>query len=181
MRAIAAWLIAFDLLAPATGLAQSRSTPASAIAYISVQRILTESTPGKAATKQLEDLGRAKTQEIAAKQKALEATRLQLANAGGIFSESTRTKLKAQESQQQSELQKLTQDSQNELQNLQRQLQADLRREFSGIVTEVAGARGIQIVLNGDNALVWAAPGTTDLTTQVLERLNTTAQKPAAK
>jgi Skp family chaperone for outer membrane proteins len=181
MRAIAAWLFAFGLLAPATGLAQPRSTPASAIAYISVQRILTESTQAKAAAKQLEDLRQAKAQEIAAKQKALEETRLQLANAGGIFAASTRTKLRAQESQQQSELLKLTQDSQNELQNLQRQLQADLRREFSGIVTEVAGARAIQIVLNGDNALIWAAPGTVDLTGQVLERLNTTAQKPTAK
>src|SRR5947208_404701 len=133
MRAIAAWLFAFGLLAPATGLAQSRSTPASSIAYVSAQRLLTESTQAKAAAKQLEDFSRAKAQEIAAKQKALEATRLQLANAGGIFSGSARTKLRAQESQQQSELQKVTQESQNELQNLQRQLQSDLRREFNGI------------------------------------------------
>ena len=52
-------------------------------------------------------------------------------------------------------------------------------------VTEVAAPRAIQFVLNADAALVWAAPGTIDLTAQVLERLNANAaaaaQKPAAK
>jgi Skp family chaperone for outer membrane proteins len=79
----------------------------------------------------------------------------------------------------------LTQDSQNEVQTLQRQLQADLRQEFTAIMTEIAGPRAIQIVLNSDAAIVWAAPGTIDLTTQVLDRLNANAaaaaQKPPAK
>ena len=182
MRAVAAWLFGFVLLAPIPLLAQSRPVPASPIAYVSAQKILTESTQAKAAEKRLEGLRQTKAQQIAAKQKALDATRLQLANAGGIFSASTRTRLKAQESQQQSELQKLMQDSQNEVQTLQRQLQAELRQEFTAIMTEVAGPRGVQIVLNADTALVWAAPGTVDLTAQVLERLNAAAaQKAPAK
>jgi Skp family chaperone for outer membrane proteins len=160
--------------------------PATPIAYLSVQKILNESTPAKAAAKQLEDLRQSKTQEIAAKQKALESTRLQLANAGGVFSGSTRTKLTAQEKAQETELQKLTQDSQNELQTLQRQLQTDLRRELLTIVAALAGPKGVPIVLNSDTAIVWAAPGTIDLTAEVLERLNANAaaaaaQKPAAK
>ena len=183
MRLVVLGLLLSVFLMPSAPLrAQSRATPASSVAYVSVQKILTESPQAKAAAKQLEDLRQAKTKDIAAKQKALEATRLQLVNAGGVFSASTRTKLKAQESQQQSELQKLTQDSQNELQNLQRQLQADLRREFGAIVTELAGPRAIQLVLNADAALVWAAPGTIDLPAQVLERLNAAAaQKPVVK
>jgi Skp family chaperone for outer membrane proteins len=80
----------------------------------------------------------------------------------------------------------LTQDTQNEVQTLQRQLQANLRQEFTAIMREVAGPRAIQIVFNADNALVWAAPGTIDLTAEVLERLNANAaaaaaQKPAGK
>ena len=184
MRSVAAGLFALGLLAPVTLLAQGRATTAP-IAYINVQKILTESTQAKALAKRLEELRQARAQEIAAKQKALEATRLQLANAAGIFNASTRAKLQSQEGQQLSELQKLTQDSQNEFQTLQRQLQADLRREFASIVTEVAAPRAIQFVLNADAALVWAAPGTIDLTAQVLERLNANAaaaaQKPAAK
>jgi len=186
MRSVAAGLLAFGLLAPVTVRAQSRATPTGPIAYISVQKILTESTQAKAAAKQLEELRQSKSKELAAKQKALESTRLQLANAGGIFSASTRTKLQTQERQQLSELQKLTQDSQNEVQTLQRQLQADLRQEFTAIMRDVVGPRGIQIVLNAENAIVWVAPGTIDLTAQVLERLNASAaaaaaQKPAAK
>ena len=132
MRSVAAGLLAFVLLTPVTVLAQARATPPTPIAYVSMQKVLTESTQARAGAKRLEELRQSKTQEIAAKQKALESTRLQLANAGGIFSASTRTKLRAQETEQQSELQKLTQDAQNELQTLQRQLQADLRREFTG-------------------------------------------------
>ena len=154
--------------------------PPSPIAYLSVQRILNESLDAKAGAKRLEELRQAKAKEISAKQKALEATRLELANAGGLFAASRRAKLTAQESLQQKELQELSQQSQTDYVNAQRQLQADLRRELNAAVGDIAKRKAIRLVLNEDSAVVWASIGT-DLTNEVLERLNAAAQKRGAK
>ena len=97
-----------------------------------------------------------------------------------MFSTSKRAHLKTQEGQQQNELQHATQQAQTDFQTLQRELQADLRREFSAIVADLAKAKGIQLVLNSDSAVVWASTGT-DLTAEVLDRLNASAQKRATK
>ena len=115
--------------------------PPSPIAYLSVQRILNESIDAKAGAKRLEELRQTKAKEIGSKQKALEATRLELANAGGILAGSRRVRLKAQESQQQKELQELSTQSQTDYVNAQRTLQADLRRELQAAVGECAQDR----------------------------------------
>jgi outer membrane protein len=154
--------------------------PPSPIAYLSVQRIMNESIDAKAGAKRLEELRQTRAKEIGNKQKALEATRLELANAGGILAGSRRVRLSAQESQQQKELQELSQQSQNDYINAQRTLQADLRRELNATVGEIAKRKAIRLVLNEDSAVVWASIGT-DLTNEVLERLNAAAQKRSAK
>jgi Skp family chaperone for outer membrane proteins len=179
MKPVAAGLFALSLLAPALQTVGGQR-PTSSVAYLSVQKILTDSTDAKVAKQRLTELGQAKAQELAVKQKALEATKLELANSGGLFSATKRNKLKAQEAQQQSELQRLAQQAQSDVQNLQRQLEADLRREFSTIVGEIAARRSIQLVLNLDNAVVWTSTGT-DLTAEVLDRLNAATQKRTGK
>ena len=75
MKSIVSGLFAFTLLAP-TLQPVAGSRQGSSLAYISVQRILSESNDAKAASKKLEDLRQAKGKDIAARQKALEATRL---------------------------------------------------------------------------------------------------------
>jgi Skp family chaperone for outer membrane proteins len=157
-----------------------QSRPASPIGYVSLQRILSESVDAKAAAKRLEELRQAGAHDISAKQKALEATRLERANAGGVFATSRRARLRTQEAQQQKEIEEATQHAQVEFLNVQRQLQADLLRELNLVVGDLAKRKAIQLVLNRDNAVVWASTGT-DLTAEVLERLNAAAQKRTSK
>jgi Skp family chaperone for outer membrane proteins len=174
-------LVLAGILAPLAGeVATTR--PAVPIAYISLQKIGAESVRAKEAAKQMEALRLAKTQDVAAKQKALETTRGELANSGGLLAASRRATLKAQESRQLAELQQATQQGQGELQNLQRQLHDDLRGEMNDVVADIAKRRAFQFILNSDTAIVWAPPGS-DLTTEVLERLNAaaTSRKSSAK
>ena len=96
--------LALVLVVPAaSAFAQAR--PGLPIAYISLQRILAEAEDAKAAGKELETLRAAKAQELTAKKQALDATKLQIANAGGMFSTSKREQLKVVEKQQEAELQ----------------------------------------------------------------------------
>src|SRR5262249_4488165 len=130
--------------------------PRSAIGYLSVQRILSDSLDAKAAAKRLEELRLARATDIGARQKTLEATRLEEANAGGMFRASSRARLKAQGDQQQKEIQEATQRAQIEFLNLQRQLQADLQRELDSVVGDLARRHAVQLVLNKDS-VVWSS------------------------
>jgi len=171
MKPVFAGLLGIGLLA--TGVEQAVQ-PRSAFGYLSVQRILNESLDAKAAAKRLEDLRLARAKDIGAKQHALEATRLEEANAGGMFRASSRARLKARGDQQQKEIQEATQQAQIEFLNLQRQLQADLQRELNAVVADLAKRHAIQLVLNKEG-VVWSSTGT-DLTGEALERLNVAAQ-----
>ena len=91
--------VALPVLAHAPAAAQSRTEVAS----ISLQLVLAEAAEAKAAAKQLEELRRAKAQDVQAKQKTLEARRLELANAGGLFSGGRRIEQQEREKKQAAE------------------------------------------------------------------------------
>ncbi len=175
-------LIVVGALAVGSGIGPIvNSRTASHIGSLSMQRILAESTEAKEAAKRLEAFRHGKAQEVTDKQKALEATRLALANVGGILQGSRRAQLKAQESREQADLQRTQQQAQTEFQEMQRQFQTDLRRQLGGVINEIAKRNAIEIVLNQDAAVVWAIDKI-DFTTEVIERLNAPASPtPKAK
>lgn len=179
MKPLHVALLAILALTPAAALvAQSRPAPApqatSPIAFISVQKILTESGAAKAAAQQLETLRKTKQDEVNAKKKALDDTKLAIANAGGVFSGSRRAELQKIEQRQEAELKQATEDAQKAFLELQRQVQTEIRNDLGKVINEIARERPVQYILNADTSLVWAR-GATDLTAEVLERLN--AQK----
>jgi Skp family chaperone for outer membrane proteins len=160
-------LSTFYWLMPAAVSGQARRGQTQ-IGYVSGQRILTETSQGKAEVARLQTLQQQKTTELRAKQQTLEATRQQLVQAS---ENPTRTQLQQQEQQQRIELERATTQAQIDLQALQRQLQSDFQTRLKPVVEEVAKTEDVQIVINGDNAVVWAAPSL-DLTSLVIDRLN---------
>jgi Skp family chaperone for outer membrane proteins len=157
----------------------AQGRPALPIAYISLQKILTEAEDAKAAGKELEALRTARAQDVNAKRQALDATKLQLANAGGVFSGSKRQQITELAKRQEAELQQATQRAQIDLQELQKKVQDRLRQELGTIVTALAQQRGVQYVLNQDVSIV-LAPNGANWTAEVLQRLNAAAAERAA-
>jgi Skp family chaperone for outer membrane proteins len=141
------------------------------IAYVSMQKIVTEANDAKVAAGKFETMRQEKAREITAKQKEADAAQLAVVQAGGVFQRSRRTALQADENRQRAELKKLTDQAQADLQNLQRQLQADLRERITAILAQLVKQKGVQLVLNQDTAVVFAQPGV-DLTMEVLSALN---------
>jgi outer membrane protein len=167
------------LLASTPVFAQGRqSLP---IAYVSVQRILNEAEGTKEAAKELEALRQKRAEELNAKKRALDETKLQLVNAGGMFSGSKRQQLSDLAKKQESELQQATQQAQTELQDRQKKVQQQLGGEISKIIAVLAQERGVQYVLNQDIAVLHGPPSA-NWTNEVLQRLNavTASQKGAA-
>ncbi|MFN8065229.1 MAG: OmpH family outer membrane protein [Vicinamibacterales bacterium] len=175
---IALFLLA---LAPVGVLAvqQSRPAPARAtspIAFLSVQKVLNESAQAKAAGKQLDDLRKARTDDINARKKKLDETKFALANAGGVFSGSRRAELRASVQRQEAELKQASEDAQKAVLDLQHQLQGAIRDDLVRALNDVARERPLQYVLNADTSLVWARDAT-DLTSEILDRMNNAAGK----
>jgi Skp family chaperone for outer membrane proteins len=159
------------------------STGASAatggdIAFVSARRILSESTEAKAGNVRLETLRRTKATELAAKQKVLESTHLQLLQLGGVFSASKRARVQAEEERQRADLKRATEQAQADYQALQRQIQSDLNTHLGALVATFAKDRKLRLVLNADTTVIWATPGT-DITAEVLAKLNAKEETPA--
>jgi Skp family chaperone for outer membrane proteins len=183
MKPLHVALIASLLFPPAAYAGQSRpAAPRSsgAVAYISVQKILTESDAAKNATREIEQARKAKTDEVNAKKKALDETRLALANAGGYFAGARRAELQKIEQRQEAELKQATEEAQKSLVELQRQVQTQLRNELARVIDQLAKDRSFDVVLNADTSLVWAR-NITDITNEVLERLNAATVASAQK
>ena len=79
--------------------------------------------------------------------------------------------LQQQELQQRTDLERATAQAQTEMQNLTRQVQAEFQGRVRGVLAEIVKGQNVQMVLNGDAAVVWSAPGL-DLTNAVIERLD---------
>jgi outer membrane protein len=168
-------LLAISALSPVVG-AKVFSRPVTHIGTVSMQRILAQSTEAQAAAKRLETFRQAKAQEVAGKQKTLDATRLAMANSRGVLWRSRWTRLQAQEAREHADLQRAQQQAQTEYQDMQRQMQADLRHRLSGVFSDIAKRDGIEIVLNRDASVVWELDRA-DLTAEVLARINAPAPK----
>jgi Skp family chaperone for outer membrane proteins len=144
------------------------------LGYLSPQRIFAESTEGRAGVAKLQSFQQQRAAELQSKQQALQGTRDQLAHAADG---EARTQLMLQEYQQRADLERANVQAQQDLQNMQRQMQAELQARVKSVLDELARGQNLQLVLNSDTGVVWSGPGL-DLTSAVVERLNTSTPKP---
>ena len=68
---------------------------------------------------------------------------------------------------------------QTDIQTLQRQMQAEIQTRVRAAADQVGREQNLQLILNGDTAVVWAAPGL-DVTAAVIDRVNATVTPPAS-
>jgi Skp family chaperone for outer membrane proteins len=143
------------------------------VVTVSLQRIATQSNAGKRAIQQLETLRQERGRELTVKQKELEDVVRQAAK--DTLPAVDRDRLSQDESRRRAELQQLTSQAQSDYQNTQSRLQTELRAQINPILADIAKRYGVDVMLNSDTAVAWAASGT-DTTDEVLQRLNATPQ-----
>src|SRR5262249_37766373 len=152
--AIIGALLGSTLSLAVVGHAQSSKTP-SAVAFISANRILNESTHGRSQLGRVQSLQQRANADLRAKQQALETTRQQIAAATDNAAKRT---LQEKEQQQRTELERATQQAQGDLQNLQREINADLQLRVRTTLDELMKTQPYQAVLNADMDLMWSLP-----------------------
>ena len=149
------------------------ATPAATMAYVSALRISAETAEGRAGVARVQALQRERAADVQVKQNAFAAS----ANELGAATPENRSRLQGVLQQRRSEFEQATIRAQADVQAVQRQVSAEMLAKVRSVVGEVVKGREIQVVLNLDTAVVWAAPNL-DLTNAVIAKMNAS---PAAK
>jgi outer membrane protein len=149
------------------------------IGFVNFQRVVSESTDGKASSSKIQALNKKKQDEGTQKAAQLKANQDKLQASGSVMSDAARSQLEKEIERQQVEAQRFQQDAQAELNELQQELQADFIRKVTPILQQVATERGLHALFNAQEAgFAWVDPGL-DLTAEVIKKLDANA-KPAA-
>jgi outer membrane protein len=150
------------------------------IAFVNFQRVVSESTDGKASTARVNALIAKKQTEGADKAKKLQADQQKLQTTGSVMSEAARTQLEKDVEREQVEGQRFQQDAQAEVQELQNELEAEFIKRVTPVLAQVATEKGLQILFNAQQAgFAWIDPGL-DLTSEVIKKLDAVSSKPGA-
>lgn len=168
--------IALVMLGYALALAADTTRGPSKIAFISVNRLVSQSPDVQTEVGKVRATQKEMFTTLRAKQQALEQTRRALAAATGA----ERARLQAQEKEQAADLQKTTAQAQADLQASQREAMVALQAHLKPVLDDIGKREGLDAVLNGDVAIFWGS-ARLDITSAVLERLNADAGKGGAK
>jgi len=171
--------------APAAQAPQAALRPfpeGAKVAFLNIQRLAAESAEGKAATTKVKALNDKKVQELADRNKNMQAAQQKLQQSGGVLSDAARGQLEKDIEKMQVEIQRFTQDAQAEVNELQQQLQAEFQRKLIPVINAVATERNLHMVFSqADSGLVWADTGL-DITGDVIRRFDAAVSAaPAAK
>jgi outer membrane protein len=156
--------------------AQSKAQPprpfpeGARVGYIDLDRIAQESSQGKAATKQIQDLQAKKRAELAPKQKALEEAQQKMQQGASVMNPEALEKLREEAEKQQLDLQYQVQVANNEVSRLATRVHEQLQQRLLPIIEKVATDKGLHAVLNRQT-VVWVDRGI-DITQDVIKALD---------
>ena len=144
----------------------------SKIAFINPQVIFQQSADGKAAVVRVNALIQKKQKEGEDKAKLLQGNQQKLQTSGGVMNEAARGQLEKEIERQQKEVERFQQDAQAEINELQQEVQNEFLKKVQPIIDQVATEKGLQIVLNANEAgIAWANLGL-DISSEIIKKLD---------
>jgi len=144
------------------------------IAVIDVQRVVTESDPGKQALQKLKLLQDAKIDEGRALQQNLTNLQDQMAKQRFTLSEERLADLSKQLEDGQIAMQRFQDDAERELDEARRRELGGLEGRIIPVINEIGAERGFTLIFNKFQSGLVYADDTIDITDDVIRRFNTT-------
>jgi outer membrane protein len=156
----------------------SLALPAAAqeltIAVIDVQRVVTESDPGKQALQKLKELQDAKVDEGRVLQQTLAGLQEQMAKQRFTLSEERLAEMNKQLEDGQIALQRFQDDAERELDEARRRELGGLEGRIIPVINQVGTERGFTVIFNKFQSGLVYADDSVDITDEVIRRFNTT-------
>ena len=144
------------------------------IAVIDVQRVVTESDPGKQALQKLKELQDGKIDEGRALQQELAAMQEQVSKQRFTLSEERLTEMNKQMEDMQIGLQRFQDDAERELDEARRRELGGLEGRIIPVINDIGVERGYTLIFNKFQSGLVYADDTVDITDDVILRFNTT-------
>ena len=163
-KSILVGLVAIILAAALPAAAQQLN-----VAVIDVQRVVTESDPGKQALQKLKELQDGKIDEGRALQQELAAMQEQMSKQRFTLSEERLAELSKQIA-----LQRFQDDAERELDEARRRELGGLEGRIIPVIDEIGRERGFTLIFNKFQSGLVYADDTVDITDDVIRRFNTT-------
>lgn len=164
--------------APAsTASAPSGSGVTGPIAVINSQRLALESAPGKEAYGRLKKLSDSKKDELDKVEKEARDLVQKLNDQGQSMPQDKREALEKQADDRQKAWKRMQEDAQKELQEAERKEMGGLENRIGPIVKDFFKERRYAVVLDSRAGIIYADEAT-DVTDEVLKRINTTVALP---
>jgi outer membrane protein len=144
------------------------------VAVIDVQRVVTESDPGKQALQKLKGLQDGKIDEGRALQQELTTMQEQLSKQRFTLSEEKLAELGKQIEDKQIALQRFQDDAERELEEARRRELGGLEARIIPVIDAVGAERGFTLIFNKFQSGLVYADDSVDITDEVIRRFNTT-------
>ncbi len=144
------------------------------IAVIDVQRVVTESDPGKQALQKLKELQDAKVDEGRVLQQTLAGLQEQMAKQRFTLSEERLAEMNKQLEDGQIALQRFQDDAERELDEARRRELGSLEGRIIPVINQVGVERGFTVIFNKFQSGLVYADDSVDITDEVIRRFNTT-------
>jgi len=149
------------------------ATAQSKIAVIDVQRVVTESDPGKEVMQKLRVLSDAKAQEGQALQQQLASLQDQFNKQRFTVSEQRQAEMSKEIEDTQIAIRRFQDDAQRELQDAQRRELGGLEEQILPIINQVGQAEGYTLIFNKFQSGLVYADEAIDVTDRVITMFNT--------
>ena len=150
--------------------------PASAqinVAVIDVQRVVTESDPGKEALRKLKELSDKKVQEGQALQQEVAALREQFDKQRFTLAEEKLQELSKQIEDRSIALERFQDDAQRELNDARRRTLGGLEERIMPVINQIGQEQGLTLIFNKFQSGLVYADDAVDITSDVIRRFNT--------
>ena len=146
----------------------------SKVAVIDVQRVVTESDPGKEVMGKLRTISDAKAQEGQVLQQELATLQDQFNKQRFTVSEVRQAEMTKEIEDKQIAIRRFQDDAQRELQEAQRRELGGLEERILPIINQIGQEQGYTLIFNKFQSGLVYADETVDITDQVITRFNTT-------
>ena len=156
-------------------LVAAAALPAAAqtkVAVIDVQRVVTESDPGKEVMQRLRGITDTKAQEGQRLQQELAELQDQFNKQRFTLSEARQAEMSKQIEDKQIAIRRFQDDAQREVADAQRRELGSLEERIMPIINEVGQERGLTLIFNKFQSGLVYADETVDITDEVIQRFN---------
>jgi Skp family chaperone for outer membrane proteins len=143
------------------------------MAVIDVEYLMLNSSRGQEIQADLKTEFSAQAAELRNKEEALSALASRITSQRATLSEEALEKLQREYQDSQLRLQRLTQDVDRDVKKWQTQRFSVLEKDIIELVEEIRGEKGLGLVFARQSSGIIASDPTLDLTTEVMQRLNT--------